>query len=97
MRLRLARYPGATLAELQVWLEATHTVIISVEGVSEVLVEIGKKSLHAAELDTVEGEAKRAAWREQLAGIAPGSLVFLDESGVREGTPGGHWQTATIL
>jgi len=41
MRLRLARYPGATLAELQAGLEATHTVITSVEGVSAVLVEMG--------------------------------------------------------
>ena len=41
MRLRLAQYPDATLAELQAWLEVTHTVIISVQGVSAVLVEMG--------------------------------------------------------
>ena len=74
----------------------------------------GKKSLHAAEQDTLEGKVKRAAWQEQIAGIPPERFVFLDESGVttdmtrrygrarrgervREGTPGGHWQTVTML
>ena len=42
----------------------------------------GKTSLHAAEKDTVEGKAKRASWREQIAGVAPEDLVFLDESEV---------------
>ena len=41
MRLRLAEYPDATLVELQAWLEATHTVSISVQRVSAVLVEMG--------------------------------------------------------
>jgi len=73
-----------------------------------------EKSQHAAEQESVEGKAKRAAWRKQIAGVAPEDLVFLDESGVttdmtrrygraqrghriREGTPGGRWQTVTML
>jgi transposase len=41
-----------------------------------------KKSLHAAEQDTEEGRRRRQQWREQIAGIAPERLIFLDESGI---------------
>ena len=73
-----------------------------------------KKSLHAAEQDTVQGQLRRSQWREQARQIEPERLIFLDESGVttemtrrygrarrgervREGTPGGHWRTLTVL
>jgi len=73
-----------------------------------------KKSLHAAERDTVEGKAKRALSREQITGVVPADNVFLDESGgttgmtrryglalrghrIQDGTPGGRWQTVTML
>lgn len=73
-----------------------------------------KKSLHAAEQDTLAGQIRRNEWREQAAEIDAERLIFLDESGVttemtrrygrarrgervREGTPGGHWRTLTVL
>jgi transposase len=73
-----------------------------------------KKSLHAAEQDTAQGQIQRCQWREEATEIAAEKLIFLDESGVttdmtrrygrarrgervREGTPGGHWRTLTVL
>ena len=73
-----------------------------------------KKSLHAAEQDTVAGQLQRSLWREETNQLDPARLIFLDESGVttemtrrygrgpggervREGTPGGHWRTLTVL
>ena len=73
-----------------------------------------KKSLHAAEQDTVAGQIQRSLWREETNQLDPARLIFLDESGVttemtrrygrglrgervREGTPGGHWRTLTVL
>jgi transposase len=73
-----------------------------------------KKSLHAAEQDTVAGQIQRSIWREETNQFDPARLIFLDESGVttemtrrygrgprgervREGTPGGHWRTLTVL
>ena len=41
-----------------------------------------KKSLHAQEQDTEEGQRRRQAWREQVSQIDRERLVFLDESGV---------------
>ena len=41
-----------------------------------------KKSLHAAEQDTVEGQVRRRRWREEIQRIDPEKLIFLDESGV---------------
>ncbi len=85
LRVRIGQSPDATLLELQAWLREQQQVSISVQRLSAVLLEMGmrrKKSLHAAEQDSESGQAKRSAWREQLAGIAAERLVFLDESGV---------------
>ena len=41
-----------------------------------------KKSLHAAEQDTVAGRLKRECWRTETSGIDPAKFIFLDESGV---------------
>src|SRR6266513_3346636 len=41
-----------------------------------------KKTLHASEQDTEEGQERRQLWWEQIAQIDPRRLVFLDESGV---------------
>jgi transposase len=41
-----------------------------------------KKTLHACEQDTEEGQQRRQLWWKQIAQIDPRRLVFLDESGV---------------
>lgn len=41
-----------------------------------------KKSLHAAEQDTVEAQIRRSLWRQETSQIDPERLIFLDESGV---------------
>jgi transposase len=41
-----------------------------------------KKSLHAAEQDTAEGQLRRSQWREETGQIEAERLIFLDESGV---------------
>ncbi len=41
-----------------------------------------KKSLHAAEQDSAEGQIRRRQWIEETGGIDPEKLIFLDESGV---------------
>jgi transposase len=41
-----------------------------------------KKTIHATERDTAVKQEKRQVWREQVAGIDPARLVFVDESGV---------------
>jgi len=40
-----------------------------------------KKALHAAEQNRPDVAEKRAYWPEQLAGVNPARLVFVDESG----------------
>jgi transposase len=40
------------------------------------------KALRAAEQDREDVAAARQTWREELAGIDPGRLVFVDESGI---------------
>src|SRR5215203_4900327 len=41
-----------------------------------------EKTLRAAERDRDDVAEARAAWRAELAGIDPGRLVFLDETGI---------------
>ena len=41
-----------------------------------------EKTLRAAERDRADVAAERAAWRADLAGIDPGRLVFIDETGI---------------
>lgn len=43
---------------------------------------VKKKSLYAAEQDTVASQIARSLWKEQVGKIDPDKLIFLDESGV---------------
>jgi transposase len=57
-------------------------------GVDPAELDPEKKSLGASERD----EAKRAAWRDELAAVRPEDLVFLDETGSHLGyTPTHAW------
>ena len=40
-----------------------------------------KKTFHAAEQDTPEGQKARTAYQEAVHAAAPGTLIFLDETG----------------
>ncbi len=79
LREQVAAHPDATLAEHCAMWSQTHGVL-SVPTMSRTLARLGlplkKKTLIATEQDA----GARAEWREELAALAPESLVFLDET-----------------
>lgn len=113
LRLLVAEQPDATLVELRHRLG----VECSLAAISRALKKLGlprkKKVLHAQERDTPEVQAKRRAFRREMAGVAPRHLVYVDESGadtamVRrygrapagqrvEGAVPGHWDSLTLI
>lgn len=72
-----------------------------------------EKVLHAPERDSPEGQQKRRDFLEEIAGIDPKRLVFVDESGAdtsmtraygrapvgerAHGAVPGHWDTLTLI
>ena len=72
-----------------------------------------KKVLHAQEQDTPEGQQKRRDFLEEIAGVDPQRLVFVDESGANtamtrthgrapvgervHGAVPGHWDSITLI
>jgi transposase len=86
---RVAERPDDTLDEHRQRLAAEGGPLLSRAALWRALARLGltvkKKSLHATERDRPRVEAQRQQYREQLAGVAPEDLVFVDESGVNRG------------
>jgi transposase len=105
--------PDATLAELQ----ARLGIPCSLSTICRVLQRHGisrkKKTLHAAEQDTDEVQAKRADFEERMAAVDPAHLIFVDEMGATTamtrthgrapigervvGSAPGEWQNVTLI
>jgi transposase len=63
-----------------------------------------EKARRAAEQGREDVAAERAAWRAGLAGIDPGRLIFVDETGIGSRmtrapgrVPWGRWERLTVL
>ena len=79
--------PDFTLEEHQQLFEETYGMSVSTSSISRAFKRLGvplkKKTLFASERD----EEERSAWREQVGGIDPQLLVFVDECGTHEPIP----------
>lgn len=84
---RVMSKPDATLAELQAWLAAEHSLKVSIGCVWKRLRDLGltlkKKSLRAAEQDRADIVEAREAWRASQPDLSPEHLVFIDETGAK--------------
>ena len=82
----VAERNDATLAEYADRLAERAGVRRSPSAVCRALKALGlvrkRKTLRAAEQDREDVAAARAGWRAELAGIDPGRLVFVDETGI---------------
>ena len=113
LRELIREQPDATLDELRERLG----VHCSVMAISRALRRLGitrkKKVLHASERDTPKARRKRQLFRKKLAGVDPGRLIFVDETGANtamtrthgrapkgERVPGavpGFWTSLTLI
>jgi transposase len=113
LRRLVAEQPDATLGELRQRLGAR----CSLAAISRALKKLGlprkKKVLHAQERGTPEVQAKRRAFRREMAEVDPRHLVFVDEGGADtamtrtygrapagqrvEGSVPGHWDSVTLI
>jgi transposase len=113
LRELVEKQPDATLAELRVRLG----VACSHMAISRALRKLGlsrkKKVLHAQEQDNPKVQRKRRQFRNQVAGLDPQRLIFVDETGAHtamtrthgrapvgqrvDGAVPGHWETVTLI
>src|SRR5579884_4317381 len=84
LRACIMSKPDATLAGLQAWLMAEHSLKVSIGCLWERLRHPGltlkKKSLRAAEQDRSDIVEAREEWRASQPGLNPERLVFIDET-----------------
>jgi transposase len=105
--------PDATLEELRHRLGADCSTMAIVRALKKLKITRKKKALHARERDTPEGRQKRRDFLEEVAGIDPHRLVFVDETGADtsmtrthgrapvgervHGAVPGHWDSVTLI
>jgi transposase len=105
--------PDATLEELRQRLGVDCSTMAIVRGLKKLKITRKTKVLHAQERDTPEGQHKRREFLEEVAGIDPQRLVFVDETGVDtsmtrthgrapvgervHGAVPGHWDAVTLI
>ena len=73
--------PDATLEELRQRLGIDCSLMAIWRALRRLKITLKKKGLHAEEQDAPKTQQKRAEFRATVATIAPGHLVFVDESG----------------
>lgn len=104
--------PDATLEELRQRLGVSCSLTAIWRALEKLRLPRKKKVLHADERDRPETQEKRRDFCEQLAGVDPHRLVFVDESGANTGmtrkygrapvgqrvyaSAPGHWETITL-
>lgn len=113
LRELIREQPDATLDELRERLGVGCSLMALSRALKKLRITRKKKVLHATERDTPKGRRQRRAFRKEVAGIDPGCLVFVDETGANtamtrthgrapagERVPGpvpGHWSTLTLI
>jgi transposase len=112
--LRLVRaQPDATLAELRDRLGVPCSLMTIARALKRHRISRKKKTLHARQRDTPEVQAQRQAFQQQLAGVEPEHLVFVDEMGATttmtrthgrapagervHGAVPGKWESVTLI
>jgi transposase len=113
LRALVRKEPDATLGELRQGsgVDCGHMAVV--RALQKLKFTRKKKVLHAREQDTPEGQQKRRAFLEAIAGIDADRLVFVDESGATTSmtrTRGrapvgervhaavpGHWDSVTLI
>lgn len=73
--------PDATLKELRDSLGVDCSAMAVARALKTLGITRKRKVLHDAERDTPEGREKRRAFREEVGGIDPNRLVYVDETG----------------
>jgi transposase len=113
LRALVRKRPDATLEELRQGLGVECSTMAIVRALKKLKITRKKKVLHAQEQDSPEGRQKRRDFLEEVAGIDPERLVFVDESGADtsmtrthgrapvgervHGAVPGHWDSVTLI
>jgi len=82
LRKLVEETPDATLEALRQRMGISGSRMIICRALQKLGLPLKKKSPHAAERDTPEVRRKRREFRREVEPIAPGRLVFVDETGV---------------
>jgi transposase len=109
----IRKKPDATLEELRQSLGVDCSTMAIVRALKKLKITRKKKVLHAQEQDSPEGQQKRRDFLEEIAGIDPRRLIFVDESGANtsmtrthgrapvgervHGAVPGHWDSVTLI
>jgi transposase len=109
----VGKKPDATLEELRHSLGVECSTMAIVRALKKLKITRKKKVLHAQERDSPEGQRKRRESLEEVSGIDPQRLIFVDESGANTSmtrTHGrapvgervhravpGHWDSVTLI
>jgi transposase len=113
LRALIKKTPDATLEELRQGLGVACSTMAIARAVRKLKITRKKKVLHAQERDSPEVQQKRRDFLEELAGIDPRRLVFVDETGANTsmtrtygrapvgervyGAVPGHWDSVTLI
>jgi transposase len=113
LRALIRKKPDATLEQLRQELGVDCSTMAIVRALQKLKITRKKKVLHAQEQDSPEVQQKRRDFLEEIAGIDPKRLVFVDESGANtsmtrtygrapvgervHGTVPGHWDSVTLI
>lgn len=81
LRALIRKQPDATLEELRQRLGVACSTMAIVRALKKLKITRKKKVLHAQERDTPESQQKRRDFVEEIKGIDPQRLVFVDETG----------------
>jgi transposase len=112
LRELVRQQPDATLEELRQRLGASCSITAIWRALEKLRLPRKKKVFHADERDRPDVQQKRQAFAEELAGVDPHRLVFIDESGANTAmtrtygrapvgervyaSAPGHWETMTL-
>jgi transposase len=90
LRQLVAAQPDATLAELRDRLGIPGCLMTIARALRRLKITRKKKSKQAQQRDSPPVQAQRQQFRQTLACVAPGSLVFVDETGATTGMSRSH-------